>query len=63
MIYEKFNLSANPVDKLTSDNPFLKTDDAHGIIFKDERSGEVQNFTMEVDPGYEFLENFRGGVQ
>ena len=27
------------------------------------RGGMVQIFTMDVDPGYKFLEKFLGGVQ
>ena len=33
------------------------------MIFKGKRSGIIHNFTMDVDPGYKFIEKFRGGVQ
>ena len=33
------------------------------MIFKGKRSGIIHNFTMDVDPGYKYIENFRGGVQ
>ena len=33
------------------------------MIFKEKRSGIVHNFTMDVDPGYKYIEKFRGGVQ
>ena len=33
------------------------------MIFKGKRSGVIHNFTMDVDPGYKYIEKFRGGVQ
>ena len=33
------------------------------MIFKGRRSGEIPNFTMDVDPGYKYIKKFRGGVQ
>ena len=33
------------------------------MIFKCKRSGIFHNFTLDVDPGYKYNENFRGGVQ
>ena len=63
VVYEKYNLSRNPVDILSFDNSFLATDIAQGMIFKGKRSGIIHNFTMDVDPGYEYIEKFRGGVQ
>ena len=32
------------------------------MIFKRKRTGFIQNFTMDVDPGYKYIEKFRGGV-
>ena len=32
------------------------------MIFKGKRTGIIHNFTMNVDPGYKYNENFRGGV-
>ena len=32
------------------------------MIFKGKRSGIIHKFTMDVDPGYKFLQKFRGGV-
>ena len=63
IIYEENNLSPNPVDILSFDNIFLETDIAQGMIFKGRRSGIIHNFTMDVDPGYKYIEKFRGGVQ
>ena len=62
-IYEKYNLSDNPVDILSFDNIFLERNIAQGMIFKGKRSGIIHNFTMDVDPGYKYIENFRGGMQ
>ena len=61
-IYEEYNLSGNPVDILSFDNIFIETDIAQGVIFKGKRSGIIHNFTMDVDPGYKYIEKFRGGV-
>ena len=33
------------------------------MIFKGKRSGIINTFTMDVDPGYKYIEKFRGGVQ
>ena len=62
-IFEEYNLSPNPVDILSFDNIFIETDIAKGLIFKGRRTGVIHNFTMDVDPGYKYVEKFRGGVQ
>ena len=61
-IYEEYNLSDNPVDILSFDNILIECDVAQGMIFKGKRSSIIQNFTMDVDPGYKYIEKFRGGV-
>ena len=33
------------------------------MIFEEKRSGIIHNFTMDVDPGYKYMEKSRGGVQ
>ena len=63
ILYDEYNLSPNPVDILSFDNIFLETDIAQGKIFEGKRSGNIHNFAMDVDPGYKYIENFRGGVQ
>ena len=62
-IFEEYNLSPNPVDILSFDNIFLECNIAQGMIFRGKRSGIIHNFTMDVDPGYKYIEKFRGGVQ
>ena len=62
-IFEKSDLSPNPVDILSFEKIFLESDIVHGMIFKGKRSGMFQNFTMDVDPGYQYIEKFRRGVQ
>ena len=62
-IYEENNLSDNPVDILSFDNIFIECDIAQGMILKGKRSIIIHNFTMDVDPGYKYIEKFRGGVQ
>ena len=32
------------------------------MIFKGKRSGIIHNFTMDIDPGYKYIEKFHGGV-
>ena len=62
-IFEEYNLSPNSVDILSFDNIFIECNIAQGMIFKGKRSGIIHNFTMDVDPGYKYIEKFRGGVQ
>ena len=33
------------------------------MIFRGKRSAIIHNFTVDVNPGYKFIEKFRGGVQ
>ena len=62
-IYEENNLSHNPVDILSFEKIFLETDIAQGIFLEGKWSGIIHNFTMDVDPGYKYIEKFRGGIQ
>ena len=62
-IFEEYNLSLNPVDILSFDIIFIECDIAQGMISKGKRSGIIHNFTMDVDPGYKYIEKFRGGIQ
>ena len=62
-LYEEYNLSPNPVNILSFDNIFIQTNISRGMIFKGKRSGIIMNFTMDVDPGYKYIEKFHGGVQ
>ena len=51
-MYEKNNLSQNPVDILSFDNIFLQCDIVQRMIFKGKKSGVILIFTMDNDPGY-----------
>ena len=51
------------IHNLSFDNIFLECNIAQGMIFRCKRSGIIHNFTMDVDPGYKYIKNFRGGVQ
>ena len=62
-IFEEYNLSPYPVDILSFDNTFLECDIAQVMIFRGKRPGIIHNFTMDVNPGYKYIEKFRGGVQ
>ena len=61
--WQEYDLSSIPVDILSFDNVFIECDIARGMTFKDKRSGIIHNFTMDVDPGYNYIKKFRGGVQ
>ena len=62
-IYEKYNLSQNPVDFLSFVNIFLECNIAEGLTFRGKRSGIIHIFSMDVDPGHKYIEKIRGGVQ
>ena len=62
ILEDEYILSQNPVDILSFDNIFLECDIAQGMIFKGKKSSIIHNFTMDVDPGYKYIEKFRGGV-
>ena len=63
LLWAKYNQSNNPIEILSFDNIFIETNISRGLIFKRKQSGIIHNFTMDVDPGYEYIEKFRGGVQ
>ena len=63
LLYEEYNLSEKPVNILSFDNIFLHTDIAQGKNFKDKRTGIIHIFTMDVDPGYKYIEKIRGDLQ
>ena len=62
-IYEEYNLSPDPVDVLSFDNNFIETNIAKRMTFKGKRSGIIPNFALDVDPGYKYIEKFRGRGQ
>ena len=62
-IYQEYNISPNPVEIISFDNIFIECDIARGMIFKGKRTGIIHNFTMDVDPGYKYIEKFYGGIQ
>ena len=62
-IYGEYNLSPNRVDILSFVKVFLECDIAQGMIFKGKRSGIIHSFTMDVDPGYKYIEKFHDRVQ
>ena len=62
-LYEEYSLSPNRVDFFPIDDKFIHTNIAQGMIFRGKRSRLIQNFTLDVNPGYNYIENLRGGVQ
>ena len=62
-ISEEVNFSENPVEIINFDNVFIETNIAKGMIINGKRTGIIHNFTMDVNPGYRYIEKFRGGIQ
>ena len=63
VIHEVYNLSDFPVEILSVDKIFRECDIAQGIIFRGKLSNNIHDFTIDVEPGYKYSEQFRGGVQ
>ena len=63
ILWQEYNLSPNPVYNLSFGIIFVECDVAKGRIFKGSRSGIIHDFTMDVDPGYIYIEKFRGNIQ
>ena len=61
-ISNEINNSDYPVDIISFDNIFIETDIALGMLINGKRSGIIHNFTMDVDPGYRYIEKFRSGI-
>ena len=59
---EEHTPSKNPVVTLSIDNIFLECSIAQGMIFKGKRIEIIHKLTMDVDPGYKYIEKFRDGV-
>ena len=57
-----YNLSDHPVDIISFDNIFVECDIAQGMIINGKRTRVIHNFTMDVNPGYKYIEKFRGGI-
>ena len=62
-LHQTYNQSHNPVDILSIDNIFIETDTSQGLFFKGKTSGIIQNFTVEFDPCYKYMENFSRRAQ
>ena len=58
-----YTLSPNRVDILSFDIIFIHIDITEGMIFRGKMSEIIHILTMDVDPGYKCIENFRGGIQ
>ena len=56
IFYEQYNLSPNLVDILSFDSLLFECDIAHGMIFKGRRPGITHNLTIDVSPGYKYVE-------
>ena len=63
LVWGKYNLSDNAVEIISFDNIFIECNIARGMIYRGKQSNIIHNFTMDVDPGYKYIEKFRGGVQ
>ena len=63
LMWAKYILSNNPVDILSFDIIFIETNISRALIFKGEQTVSTNSSTMDVNPGYKYIEKFRGGVQ
>ena len=63
LLWEEYNLPPNQVEILSFHNNFIESDIAQGMIFKGGRTDVFHKFTMDVDPGYIYIEKFGGGIQ
>ena len=61
-LFEEYNLSPNPVNILSFDNIFIECDIIRGMIYRGKQSNIIHNFTMDVNPGYKYIERFLGGI-
>ena len=61
-LYEDYKLSANPADLVTFGKKFPGNCFCPGNDFKSKRSRIFHYFTMNVDPGNNYVENFHGGI-
>ena len=62
-LFEEYTPSDNPVNILSFDKIFLECDIAQGLIFKGRKSNIIHNCSTDVNPGFRYIEKFRGGVQ
>ena len=63
VLQEQYSLSHYPVDILSFDNIFIECDIAKGMIFRGKITGNIHNWSMDVNPGFRYIEKFRGGSQ
>ena len=63
ILWEIYNLSPNPVNILSFDNIFIESDIVEGMIFRGKRTGIIHNWSMDFNPGFRYIDIFRGGVQ
>ena len=63
VMYENCNLSPHPVVTISLDNFFIETVNGKRILFKGKRTGIIQNFNMDFNPGFVCNENFHGGLE
>ena len=61
-LYEEYTLYNNPVDILSFDNIFIECDIARGMIYRGKQSNIILNWTMNVNPGYKYVERIAGGI-
>ena len=62
IFYKEYIPSPNPVDIISFDDVFIGCDIARGRLFKGKRTGIFHNCTMDVDPGYKYIEKVSGGI-
>ena len=60
--YKEYELSPNPIEIFLFEKIFLDCDIAKGTIYKQKRSGKIHKWTMTVNPSYNYVESFSGGI-
>ena len=61
-LYEKYNLSPNPLDISSFGNIFLECNICQVMISKGRRSGIILNWTITAGPDYKKVEKISGGI-
>ena len=61
-ISKNYNLSFHPVDIISFDKIFVVCDIAQAMIINGKRTRVIHNCTIDVNPGYKYIEKFRGGI-
>ena len=62
VLFKEYNISPNPVDKISFDNFFIETGIAKRMLFKGKRTGIIHKFSLNANSVYKFVERFSVGI-